>query len=199
MNQDADGPSAPKPATPERRRDVMVLMGILGVLVVLGVCFMIFLYPQLAKKVPDAIPDISLPQSAPEPDDELTTAAKRGEAWAQHRLAVQLSTGTDRKKNAPLAAEWFRKAAHQNHADAQYELGLLFETGEGVTANLTEAYYWVLLSDLNSNKLAKAKLKSLAARLTPSERAHAEGKVEQDIALRQPLDSNATAPHPNED
>ena len=174
----------------QSRRDFLLVGGVLLLLV--GA--LVAIYQVAMPRIEDLM---ARPEPEPASKDELEVAAERGEAWAQHRLAVQLSTGTDRKKNAPQAAEWFRKAAHQNHADAQYELGLLFETGEGVTANLPEAYYWVLLSDLNSNQLAKAKLLSLAARLTFGERANAERRAEQEIALRQPFDSNATAPAGN--
>lgn len=193
MSRNSEGPLAPTPAKPQRRREVAILICVLGVLVVLGVCFMIFLYPQLAKNVPNSMPDFSLRNPAPQPDDDLAVAARRGEAWAQHRLGVQLASGTDRKKNAPLAFEWFRKAAHQNHADAQYELGLLFENGKSVQADLAEAYYWILLSELNGNKLAKAKLKSLAGRLAPGDLAATQRKAELEHANRLPhADANTT-------
>jgi len=38
-------------------------------------------------------------------------------------------------QNASTAAEWYRKAAEQGHADAQYNLGVSYYNGEGVSRN----------------------------------------------------------------
>ncbi len=40
------------------------------------------------------------------------------------------------------AARWYREAALQGHADAQYSLGLLYVTGEGVAKDSSEAMKW---------------------------------------------------------
>jgi hypothetical protein len=40
------------------------------------------------------------------------------------------------------AAKWFRKAAEQNHAEAQYNLGECYYRGKGVTKDYMEAYRW---------------------------------------------------------
>ena len=40
------------------------------------------------------------------------------------------------------AAEWFRKAAEQGHAPAQYNLGTLYECGLGVPQDYVEAVKW---------------------------------------------------------
>jgi len=38
--------------------------------------------------------------------------------------------------------KWYRKAAEQNYAPAQYNLGLCYEHGNGVAANRVEAAKW---------------------------------------------------------
>ena len=38
--------------------------------------------------------------------------------------------------------KWYRKAAEQNYAAAQYNLGLCYEHGEGVAADQVEAAKW---------------------------------------------------------
>ena len=38
--------------------------------------------------------------------------------------------------------KWYRKAAEQGHAEAQDRLGSCYESGEGVTKSLTEAFKW---------------------------------------------------------
>ena len=40
------------------------------------------------------------------------------------------------------AAECFRKAAEQGHAEAQYNLGICYEDGDGVEWSYTEALKW---------------------------------------------------------
>jgi uncharacterized protein len=38
--------------------------------------------------------------------------------------------------------KWVRKAAEQGHATAQYNLGLMYDTGYGVPKDLVEAVNW---------------------------------------------------------
>ena len=40
------------------------------------------------------------------------------------------------------AAKWFREAAEQGDPAAQFNLGVLYETGQGVTQNYAEAVKW---------------------------------------------------------
>jgi TPR repeat protein len=53
------------------------------------------------------------------------------------------------------AAKWYRKAADQGHANAQYNLGVMYSTGQGVPQDYVEAHKWFNLA---------------ASRLTDSER-----------------------------
>ena len=48
----------------------------------------------------------------------------------------------DVPKNMQEAAKWYRKAADQNHAEAQYRYVYLLENGTGVKKNLAEAAKW---------------------------------------------------------
>jgi TPR repeat protein len=45
-------------------------------------------------------------------------------------------------KDTRVAAEWYSKAASQNHAGAQFNLATLYETGDGVTKSVSEARRW---------------------------------------------------------
>ena len=42
-------------------------------------------------------------------------------------------------KNYTEAVKWFRKAAEQGLADAQFALGACYQSGTGVTQNIAEA------------------------------------------------------------
>jgi TPR repeat protein len=46
------------------------------------------------------------------------------------------------RKNFPKAAKWYRKAANQGYPQAQYNLGLLYEEGKGMTKNYHQATRW---------------------------------------------------------
>jgi TPR repeat protein len=44
------------------------------------------------------------------------------------------------------AARWYRLAAEQGDAQAQYNLGLAYARGEGVTQNVVDAHMWFNLA-----------------------------------------------------
>jgi len=58
------------------------------------------------------------------------------------------------------AVEWFRKAADQEYADAQYQLGVMYENGWGVDANNKEAVQWYKKAAEQGNTDAQNKLKN---------------------------------------
>lgn len=45
-------------------------------------------------------------------------------------------------KDKAEAVKWYRKAADQGNADAQYYLGMMYELGSGVAIDLPEALKW---------------------------------------------------------
>ena len=44
--------------------------------------------------------------------------------------------------NKPLAVYWYRKAAEQGDAEAQYNLGLAYWLGDGISEDKPQAVYW---------------------------------------------------------
>jgi len=44
------------------------------------------------------------------------------------------------------AARWYRKAADQGDAGAQFDLGLMYCRGQGVTQDYAEAHMWLSLA-----------------------------------------------------
>lgn len=68
----------------------------------------------------------------------LTRQAQNGDADAQLDLAYEYyDQGNDAK-----AFEWFTKAAGQGHAEAQFNLGLMYEQGYGVRQDYQKAVEW---------------------------------------------------------
>ena len=53
------------------------------------------------------------------------------------------------------AAEWYRKAADQGDADAQYKLGVFYENGYGVTQDKEQAMQWYKKAAEQGNESAK--------------------------------------------
>jgi TPR repeat protein len=73
----------------------------------------------------------------------LLDSANEGYAEAQFYLGSIYEDGLDDvPKNMQEAAKWYRKAADQNHAEAQYRYAYLLENGTGVKKNLAEAAKW---------------------------------------------------------
>jgi uncharacterized protein len=66
-------------------------------------------------------------------------------------------------QNCAEAARWVRMAAEAGNAAAQYNLGLRYQTGDGVAADRTEAENW-LRKAAHRNREAKLALRMLASR-----------------------------------
>ena len=58
-------------------------------------------------------------------------AAERGDIGAMHRLADLYSIGYYMKRDLPEAVKWTRRAAELDDAEAQYNLGCYYDTGDG--------------------------------------------------------------------
>jgi TPR repeat protein len=54
------------------------------------------------------------------------------------------------------AVKWYRKAADQGHASAQYNLGLMYAYGEGVLKSMAQAKYWIQKAYEGDDKEATA-------------------------------------------
>jgi TPR repeat protein len=73
------------------------------------------------------------------PIDEVKARAKAGDAELQAELGVRYEHGKDVAKDQVEAVKWYRKAAEQNNAEAQYNLGVCY--AEGVAKNEREALF----------------------------------------------------------
>jgi TPR repeat protein len=76
-------------------------------------------------------------------------------------------------KDYERAAAWYRKAAEQGFAKAQFRLGSLYSEGRGVLQDYSEAYFWLNLATAGSKqndqeRYAKARDEA-AAKLTPAD------------------------------
>jgi len=64
-----------------------------------------------------------------------------------YKLGQHYYYGKNRKsRNYAKAASLFRQAAKMGNIQAQYKMGMVYETGRGVSKNLVEAYKWYTLA-----------------------------------------------------
>ena len=55
---------------------------------------------------------------------------------------LKIGSNFYKEKKYAIAIEWYQKAAEQNNADAQYILGVMYDSGYGVEKNYTKAIEW---------------------------------------------------------
>ena len=94
------------------------------------------------------------------PTTELIMNAHNGNAEAQYQLAQCYETGKGYgiSENQEEAIYWYRKAAGQGHAEAQFKLATIHENGTGVEEDPKEAVKWYRLAAENGHAVAKEKL-----------------------------------------
>ena len=97
-------------------------------------------------------------------------AAQGGDAKASFELGV---TYVNEEGDYAQAFQWFRAAAEQGYADAQYVLGKLYANGDGVTQDYVEAYAWIGTAAGQGFTGTTMVLQSLREAMTPSQRKRA--------------------------
>lgn len=78
------------------------------------------------------------------------------------------ANGQGAAKDIAEAAKWYRKAADQGHAPAQYLLAVAFANGRGVTKDGAEAVKWYRKAAERGHKDAQAALNRLGIALPPA-------------------------------
>jgi len=74
--------------------------------------------------------------------ETISVRAERGNADAQFNLGLKLaSAGTE--ENFAQAANWYLKAADQNHALAQYNLGVMYSHAQGMPRDELQSAKWM--------------------------------------------------------
>jgi TPR repeat protein len=74
---------------------------------------------------------------------DIRAKAEKGDAQSQYELGSAFFNGSlGVVKDEAEAVKWYRKAAEQNFAAAQYNLGVCYANGQGVAKDETEAAKW---------------------------------------------------------
>ena len=71
-------------------------------------------------------------------------------------------------KDFAQAAKWYRNAAEQGYATAQYNLGLMYIEGVGIPKDYVTAYMWLLLA-APAQEEAKVDIEALKKNMTANE------------------------------
>ena len=93
--------------------------------------------------------------------EKITRLAEVGDPLAQNNLGLSYYRGENVPQDFNQALEWYGKAAVQEFADAQYNLGVMCKDGRGVEKNLIEAYAWHNLAFTFGDKDAQAEIDGL--------------------------------------
>ena len=72
------------------------------------------------------------------------------------------------------AVKWYRLAAEQGNADAQYNLGNAYERGQGVIQDFVYAYMWWNIAASSGDKSATKNRDIVAKRMTPADLSTAQ-------------------------
>jgi len=64
------------------------------------------------------------------------------DAEAQFNLGLQFAIGVGAAQNYAQAADWYRRAAEQNHGLAQLNLGIMYAQGQGVVRDDAQSAVW---------------------------------------------------------
>lgn len=94
------------------------------------------------------------------PSRDLIRLANSGNSLAQNNLGTEY----DKEQNYELAVEWFRKAAEKGQVNAQYNLGVKLEAGQGVAKDMQQATYWYKKAAAQGHTSAQYVLKQLSER-----------------------------------
>jgi TPR repeat protein len=99
-------------------------------------------------------------------------------------LGWYYDTGHGAPQDYTEAVHWYRKAAEQGWADAQFNLGLYCVYGRGVPKNPVVAYKWFRLAAEQSHPGAKEQFAALTtllshAELAASKRLYEEFRLEK--------------------
>jgi membrane associated rhomboid family serine protease len=102
------------------------------------------------------------PQPRPQPSVESSTihqpATSATDVAQLKSAALRYRKGLDVKVNAQEAIKWYIKAADLGDAEAQYDLGDIFEHGEGVPTDMPTAIAWYTKGAEQGESLAQDRL-----------------------------------------
>ncbi|MEP3889052.1 MAG: peptidoglycan-binding protein [Hellea sp.] len=105
-------------------------------------------------------------------------AATNGNRIAMHDLALYYAEGRGGvEADLQAAAKWFEKAAERGVVDSQFNLGVLFESGQGLPKNVNDAFVWYSIAAAQGDQFAKTRIEVLTPTLGQADLASAKARV----------------------
>jgi len=104
----------------------------------------------------------------------LATIAAAGEPYADLLLAGLFKNGIGGAADPAAAAKSYLRAARAGYVEAQYQLGLLYGTGEGVDLDYVEAHAWMNVAAAGGREDAAQRRDVFATLMSPEEIAEAQ-------------------------
>ncbi len=101
----------------------------------------------------------------------------QGRTLMQFYVGVTYADGVIADKDMVKAVDWIGYAARAGLLQAQLVLGYLYERGEGVEANASEAYVWYSMAAAQDVPYAVESVKRVAAVMTPEEVEIARARI----------------------
>jgi len=107
-------------------------------------------------------------------------AATNGNRIAMHDLALYYAEGRGGvEASLPTAAKWFEKAAERGVVDSQFNLGVLFESGQGLPKNVNDAFFWYSIAAAQGDQFAKTRIEVLTSTLEQADLVSASARVKK--------------------
>lgn len=125
--------------------------------------------PIVAKYLGDLYLNDPKLQSYPKAFYYYTLSAKSGDVSSFYALGEMNRKGLGMVENIDTALKYYRYAAAQNYAPAQYTLGVIYANGEGVKRDPYEAYAWFSLAAEQKLKQAEEARDQLAEGMSLSD------------------------------
>ena len=77
------------------------------------------------------------------------------------------------------AVQWYRLAAEQGIASAQFNLGVMYANGEGVPQDYVSAHMWLNLAAATGDEDARKARENVAASMTREQIAEAQARARE--------------------
>jgi len=107
-------------------------------------------------------------------------AARNGNRIAMHDLALYYAEGRGGvETDLSTAAKWFEKAAERGVVDSQFNLGVLFESGQGLPKNTTDAFVWYSIAATQGDQFAKTRVDVMSDTMAEADLTAAQTRVRQ--------------------
>ena len=95
-------------------------------------------------------------------------------AEVQNNLGNAYYTGKGVPQDFKEAAKWYRLAAEQGNAAAQFILGSLYYSGDGVPQDYAQAYAWLSISASQGRQESVESLPNIIKTMTPAQIAEGQ-------------------------